>query len=144
MQENFELDPLFDSSFQARVKRSVTKLIETRYLLIALLIHALVLIVFGGKVLFEAYQRVSLESPSIIAPVQAATTVPPSVSQEKTIDVKVNMPDTSSLSSKLATDKLSASFNIATPDIQTSVSIAMEGINQGSGSNSGSGGICKC
>jgi len=140
MHENLELDPLFDASINAKTKRFIKKVLGTRYLLVALLIHALILIVFGGKVLFEAYQRVNLESDALIAPHHGPVSVPlPNVPQEKQFEVKVVIPEGSSARTKLATDKLSTDFNVVTPEIQNTVSISMEGISSGSGSGTGNG-----
>jgi len=140
VKENLELDPLFDQSFDARLKRFFKRILGSRYLLIALLIHVLILIIFGGKILFEAYQQVNLESDSIIAPHPGPPSQPPPSSSEiKTYDVKVTVPQNSSLMNKLATDKLSVDFNVATPEVQNSISVSMEGIGVGTGSGSGTG-----
>jgi len=142
MSEDIELDPLFDRSLNARLKRFSKRILESRYLLIALLIHALILIVFGGKVLFEAYQRVNLETDSIIAPSAstAPSQPPPAASELKNFDVKVTIPQNSKMSTKLATDKLDASFNVSTPEVQNAVSVSMEGIGMAGGGVGGGAG----
>src|SRR4051812_26479953 len=100
MSEDLNLDPMFDRSIQARTKRFVRSLLNSRYFLVAFLIEGLLLILFGGHVLFERYARVSMESDSIIAPTAVSTPVPPpsSAQPEKTFDVKVAMPKTTPLS----------------------------------------------
>lgn len=140
MAEDLNLDPMFDRSFQARVKRFVRGLLNSRYFLVAFLIEGLILIIFGGHVLFERYQKVNLESDSLIAPTAVSTPVPPpsAAQPEKNFDVKVAMPKTTPIN-RLATDKLSAAFNVAAPDIQNTVSVSM-GAAAGSGSGSGGAG----
>jgi len=140
MPANLELDPLFDMSLKARIRRVLRKILNSHYLLIAVMIHVLILIIFGGKVLFEAFQQVNLESDSIIAPHQGTSSPPPpSGSEVKTFDVKVAIPQNSKLTNKLAIDKLSPEFNVAAPEIQSSVSVSMEGIGSVGGSGSGNG-----
>jgi hypothetical protein len=144
MKTNLELDPVFDASPQARVKRLAKKILETRFLMIALLLHVVVLIIFGGKILFENYQKVSLESNSLLAPKSsdASPIPPPSSAAESKVDVKVDMPKNSQSMNKLATTKLSENFNVATPDIQNNVSISMDsGISTGGAGGGGGAGV---
>jgi len=135
-----ELDPLFDVSLQAKGRRFFKSLLSSQFFLIALMIHLLILILFGSKILFEAYQQVNLESSTLIAPHSGPPSPPPASSEAKSYDVKVAIPQDSKLTNKLAINKLSNEFNVATPEIRSSVSGSFEGMgSMGGGGGNGTG-----
>lgn len=143
MENEFNLDPLFDRSPRARAKRMIGRLLNTRFLLIAILLHALVLIIFGGNVLFEKYAKVNLESSNLIAPSAApAYTPPPSGGREQKFDVSIKPVEMAKQETRLATEKLASSFNVQIPDVLTphaAVPTDMAASLTGSGSGRGMG-----
>lgn len=63
MQNPLNLDPLFDTSLRARFKRVILRIINTRYLFIAFLIHMLALALLGSKVLVDTLREADLRDP---------------------------------------------------------------------------------
>lgn len=129
--ENLDLDAALDMSPQARVKRFLARVINTRYLLIAILIHVVALILFGGKILFDAIvSKGLLESQTdvLVATPPGPPPPPPSAaaSPEKTFDVKVAAQPPNKMLNRIATDKLSETFNVPPPDIPMVVSETLQ------------------
>lgn len=138
MAEDSELDPLFDMSPQARLKRFIKRVINTRYLFIAFLIHAGALVIFGGKVLFEAIQtkgEFQSESEVLVATPPGPPPPPPtSPPTEQTFDVKVSSASQSQrVTTRIATSKLSAEFNVPPPDVPMVVSTDAVGFKSDEG-----------
>ena len=124
---DLELDPAFDTSARARMKRFALRVINTRYLMIALLIHVIALAIFGGKVIFDAIVpkgEFQSEEAVLVATPPGPPPPPPSApsSTEKSFDVKVSAAPMDRVTQRIATSKLSADFNVPPPDIPVAVS----------------------
>lgn len=149
----FDLEPDLCHSPESTSKRWVRKMLNTRFLLIAVLIHGLALLFFGGMVLFVSYKKIELTSSNLIAPPAVSTPVaPPSSGQETKIDVSVKVPEMPKMeATALANSKLSPTFNVDIPvsipvmsASQTDFGSAMgNGLGSGSGTGSGSFGSLK-
>lgn len=118
MPDNFELDPLLDTSPRARLKRLVKRVVNTRYLFIALLIHVIALALLGGRVVFEAIQlKGDFKSDGVLVGGSPSLPTPPSIPQ-KQIDVTVSVqPLDKRATETIATQKSSATFNVRPLDI---------------------------
>jgi hypothetical protein len=140
MAHDLELDPLFDRTMKARTRRFVRKLMDSRYMMIALFLHILILLIFGGKVIFEAVRKVEIEVGAVRAPSGGPPSPPPAAPMpEKQVDVKVPTPKTAKFSQLLATDKLSTDFQVALPEVSAIVSTAFEA--SGIGGTGSAGGV---
>ncbi len=124
-----ELDPLFDQSPKARLKRWLHRVINTRYLLIAVILHLVGIFLFGGHVVFEALDLKGIfenEGEVLVAIPQTAPPPPPTVvEQEKKMEVKV-APDPTKVVARIASSKLTADFNVPPPDIPMVVADSLE------------------
>lgn len=120
MPGNYDFDPLFDMSFQARLKRFAMRVINTQYLFIALLIHIVILGIFGGKIVFEAIQARGVfdnEGKILIVTPSRPPQPPPSGAsqQEKTLKVKVAVKPTDRTMTPISSQKLSVEFPVPPP-----------------------------
>lgn len=133
---DLDLDPAFDLSPRARLKRFAHRVINTRYLMIALLIHIIALAIFGGKVIFDAIVpkgEFESESEVLVAQPPGPPPPPPSSppSSEKSVDVKVSAAPVNNTTARIATSKLSADWSVPPPDLAVAVSDHFEFVSDG-------------
>jgi hypothetical protein len=138
---DLEMDQAFDRSPQARIRRFTRKILDARFTMIALLLHILILLIFGGKIIFEAVTKVEIvgQLPSAPKGVPNQPIAPNVPKPQKPIEVQVTAPKTVQ-KSLLATDKLSADFTVTMPDLPMTTGLPMEGFSPGGGGGGGAGG----
>ncbi len=120
MATNFDFDPLFDMSLQARLKRFAIRVINTRYFFYALLIHIVVLVIFGGKVVFEAIQaKEDFNSEGEFLVVVPSRPLPPPVVSPpgKAFEVKISVKPLERTMTLISIQKLSTEFHVPPPEI---------------------------
>lgn len=119
-----ESDIVLDQSLDARLKRFARRIINTRYLFMAFLLHVVFLGIFGAKVIFEKIEAKGLfESDSqvfVAGPPGPPPGPPPAAPQqdEKAVSDKVSAsasraPDRSV--TRIATSKVNPTFNVPDP-----------------------------
>ncbi|NUN93626.1 MAG: DUF4159 domain-containing protein [Verrucomicrobiae bacterium] len=124
-----DFDPIYDASPKARMIRFARRVINTRYLFIALLIHVIGLAILGGKVIFEAVAAKGLfesEGDIYVAgpPSGAPPPPPPPPSGEQAVDIKVQRP--TQIATVISTPKVSAEFNLPPPQVPMIMNQALE------------------
>jgi hypothetical protein len=118
--DNFELDPEFDLSARGRLRRWMMRVINTRYILIALVLHILALVLFGGIILFEALQTKGMFESSNQVFVPTPPGIPPPPATLTPMDVSVEVKLTAAPkppATVIATDSLSPQFTVPIPEI---------------------------
>jgi hypothetical protein len=120
-----DLDPIFDTSPHARMVRLARRVINSRYLFIALIIHVVALAIFGGKVVFEAINAKGLfESEGEIFVAGPPGGPPPPPASEQTIDIKVQKP--TKIVTQISTPKVSTEFNLPPPQLPVIMNDALD------------------
>ncbi len=114
-------DPLLDPSPRARLKRWAMRVVNTRYLFIAFLLHLIGLFLFGGHIVFESLDLKGIfqsEGDVLVAMPQGAPSPPPPTiaEPEHRVEVKVAA-DPSKTVNRIATAKLAPDFNVPPPDL---------------------------
>jgi hypothetical protein len=106
--KDLEEDLFERPTLMQRIKRS-------RFLAIAVLVHIVVLLIFGGKILWESRTKQALQSQALFAP-PSKQEQKPAQETDKKVDVKVQ-PTKTPTKTVLANDKLSGEFNVPLPDV---------------------------
>ncbi|MCC7518665.1 MAG: DUF4159 domain-containing protein [Verrucomicrobiae bacterium] len=125
-----DLDSLYDTSLKARMIRFARRVINTRYLFIALILHVVALAIFGGKVIFEAVAAKGLfesEGEIFVAGPPGGgppPPPPPPPSGEQSLDIKVQKP--TRIVTQISTPKVSTEFNLPPPQLPTIMNPALE------------------
>lgn len=130
MPDNFDFDGRLETSPKARFQRFLKRVVNTRYLFIAILIHLIALAIFGGMVIFEAIQTKGLfesETEVLVATPPGPPPPPPSApppSSEQQVDTKVNTAAKAptKINTRISVEGLSKDFNVPPPDIPMPVS----------------------
>jgi len=124
-----DLETLLDQSLKSRLKRWILRVINTRYMFIAVILHLIALFLFGGHVVFETIDLKGIfesEGDVLVAIPQTPPPPPPVVlDQEKKVDVKMAANPDKTVS-KIANAKLAPDFNVPPPDIPMVVADNME------------------
>ena len=124
---DYDLDPIFDTSPRARMVRLARRVINSRYLFIALIIHVIALAIFGGKVVFEAINAKGLfesEGEIFVAGPPGGPPPPPPPASEQTIDIKVQKP--TKIVTQISTPKVSTEFNLPPPQLPVIMNDALD------------------
>lgn len=112
MPKSLDLDPLLDLSSAGRFKRFSRRIINIRYLVIAILGHIVFLMVFGQQVVFEAIQKTGfLESYGpLFIPAPKRLPPPPTIQPSQT-GYEINPKQSSKSGNMISTRTLTSDFN---------------------------------
>lgn len=117
---DIQFDPDFDPSPKARLRRFAMRVINTRYLFIAIILHVVLLAIFGGQIIFQAIQNQGIfDSPaSLIGPKGNDSPAPPPAPAPTDSQYEISAASLNAKATQIiATDRLNPSFVVPSPDV---------------------------